>query len=215
MVSRISTVVLLAALGAAVFAAGCGPKVTYKNQLNVVSKNNCAVDKLLWCAKDLPDHKSRILVATFVDLDDVTSTSTIGRLMGEAAATRLTQRGYTVVNMKVRANSVAITPAGEFLLSRDVQQLSQDYDARVILVGTYTRTHVAPYIRSLTREYENVDSAIDDRYPFMQREITILKDYLYVSLRLVKCEDMTVIAAYDYRIPMDEGSLSMAETASQ
>lgn len=197
------------AIGALGLVGGCGRvEINRKDSVNVVKENYEAVDRMLKAARrELPEN-SKILTATFVDLDDVTNASSLGRLLGETASARLTQRGHTVVNMKVRRDSVAINADGEFLLSRDARQLSMDYDAKAVLVGTYTRTNVGSRIRSLSKELEDID-AYSEEILRKKRIFEVVEDYVYISLRLVRVEDNTVIGAYDYRILCDDGVMSL------
>jgi len=155
------------------------------------------------------------MVATFVDLDDVTRTSSLGRVMGELCAARLTQRGYRVVNIKVRPDSIVIKPGpneGEFLLSRDVAVLGKEHGAQVVLVGTYTRTNVGKKIRSVNQQLEAADPELLAR-PYSlngdSRVFEKIDDSVYVSLRLVRAGDRSVLAAHDYRIIVDENIESL------
>ena len=183
-------------------------KIHTKDSVNVVETNYEAVDVMLKAAREELPESCKILTATFVDLDDVTNASPLGRLLGETASARLTQRGHTVVNMKIRRDSVAINSDGEFLLSRDARQLSADYDAKAVLVGTYTRTNVGTRIRSLSKELEDIDEYSEAALR-NKRIFEVVDDYVYVSLRLVRVEDNTVVGAYDYRIMCDEGVMSL------
>lgn len=96
-----------------------------------------AVDCLLGQAPQT-DPNRRILVASAVNLNEVENTSTFGRLTGEFLTTRLAHHGYTVVHLTVRQGSVVINKEGNFILSRDVEKLAQDYNAVAVLVSTYT-----------------------------------------------------------------------------
>lgn len=197
------------AIGTSGLVSGCRQvKIRRKDSINVVKENYKAVDVMLKASREGLPKGCKILTATFVDLDDVTNASPLGRLLGETASARLTQRGHTVVNMKIRRDSVAINADGEFLLSRDARQLSADYDAKAVLVGTYTRTNVGTRIRSLSKELEDLDAYSEEALRH-KRIFEVVEDYVYVSLRLVRVEDNTVVGAYDYRILCDEGVMSL------
>ena len=197
------------AIGTSGLVGGCQRvKIRRKDSINVVEENYEAVDVMLKATREELPKGCKILTATFVDLDDVTNASSLGRLLGETASARLTQRGHTVVNMKLRRDSVAINADGEFLLSRDARQLSADYDAKAVLVGTYTRTNVGTRIRSLSKELEDIDAYSEEALR-NKRIFEVVEDYVYVSLRLVRVEDNTVVGAYDYRILCDEGVMSL------
>ena len=68
-------------------------KIHTKDSVNVVETNYEAVDVMLKAAREELPESCKILTATFVDLDDVTNASPLGRLLGETASARLTQRG--------------------------------------------------------------------------------------------------------------------------
>lgn len=197
------------AIGTSGLVGGCRRvKIRRKDSINVVEENYDAVDVMLKASREDLPKGCKILTATFVDLDDVTNASPLGRLLGETASARLTQRGHTVVNMKIRRDSVAINADGEFLLSRDARQLSADYDAKAVLVGTYRRTNAGARIRSLSKELEDLDAYSEEALR-NKRIFEVVEDYVYVSLRLVWVEDNTVVGAYDYRILCDEGVMSL------
>lgn len=79
----------------------------------------------------------RVLVGTFVDINNVERTSMFGRQFAEMAASRLTQRKVDVIHATVRQDHMRIDDRGQFLLSRRVQNLAGDYNAKCVLVGTY------------------------------------------------------------------------------
>jgi TolB-like protein len=108
-----------------------------RRDADLIETSYNAVDCLL-ARTPRTDPNRRILVATTVNLDDLTHTSTFGRVIQEFFATRLAHRGYSVVHMTVRHGSVLINPEGEFLLSRDMKELAEDYNAASVLVSTYT-----------------------------------------------------------------------------
>ncbi len=79
----------------------------------------------------------RVVVATLVDINDVSRTSMFGRQMSEYLASRLTQRDVDVIHATVRQDHMQIRGDGQFLLSREVRNLAADHNARTVLVGTY------------------------------------------------------------------------------
>lgn len=128
-------VALLAAV--ALTACATGPSYQAAEVSELTQANHAAVDKLLLAPavpieKDIP-----LLVATMVSIDSLNQSSRLGRLISEHIATRLTQRGYNVVEMKLRNNVYIREGTGELLLSRDVRDLSKNYNAQVVVVGNY------------------------------------------------------------------------------
>lgn len=86
-------------------------------------------------------HKRRpLLMTTFVNLNRVDVSSELGLLMSDQVASRLTQQGYTIIETKMRDQLAIRHNQGEFILSRDIDKLSQQYQAFGVVVGNYTET---------------------------------------------------------------------------
>jgi TolB-like protein len=87
------------------------------------------------------DRTRPILFTSFVDLDDLNTSSTFGRLLGEQVASRMSQLGYRVVELKLRQGSMVVSQeAGEMILSRDLRDVRTSHDTQAVLVGTYVVT---------------------------------------------------------------------------
>lgn len=80
----------------------------------------------------------RILVATAVDVNNVQSTSELGRVLTECIQARLTHNDHDVIHPTVREDHLLVQHDGQFLLSRDARNLAVDYNARSALVTTYS-----------------------------------------------------------------------------
>jgi hypothetical protein len=78
-----------------------------------------------------------IIVATSVDVDDLTESSTFGRLASQLVASRLSQRGYLVRDVTY-TQALTVTPeTGEMALSREAAKLARDEDAQAVIAGAY------------------------------------------------------------------------------
>ena len=122
------------------FVAGCAsgePSYEAAENSQLIKANHNAVDKLLLAPSIYVDKKTPMLVATLVSIDNLTQSSRFGRLISEQVATRLTQSGFNVIEMKLRSNVYIREDAGELLLSRDVRDLSKSHNAQVVVVGNY------------------------------------------------------------------------------
>jgi len=191
-------------------AGGCAPTkvetfINVNEPVPLIQASYDGIDQLLVSPKVSLNKGSKVVTATFVNLDDVTTSSKLGRLFGECSSSRLTQKGYDVVALKLRKDSIVIQPgSGEFVLSRDMSLLKQKYCADAVLVGTYTRTRVDTTLKSVNTQLEDADPYYDAS---MDPERVFVRsiDTLYVSLRLISTEDASVIAAWDYRLPCDDG----------
>ena len=99
-----------------------------------------------------------ILVASFVNIDNVQRSSTFGRVIAEQMASRLSQKGYKVIEMKMRSDSIFIKEqTGELMLSRELRQISQKHKAYAVIVGTYGVSKYVVYLTAkLIRTKDNV-----------------------------------------------------------
>ena len=97
-----------------------------------------------------------VLYSTTVDLNDYTNTTNFGRLHAELFSTALVQHWENdLIKMTLRQSTAPILPQqGEFLLSREVQDLAVDYNAGAVLISTYS---VAPDKVYLNLQLINVD----------------------------------------------------------
>lgn len=100
--------------------------------------NTFAGDALENMMRGRVNKTAGILAATMVNLDNLDQSSSFGRLTMQQIGSRLSQYGYRVMDVRLRAD-MAIRPDGEFMLSRDVAQLMQsNYGAEAVLVGVYS-----------------------------------------------------------------------------
>lgn len=82
---------------------------------------------------------SPMIAATFVDIDNLSQSSTFGRISSEIMASALARQGMQVREVKMRDSMFIEESVGELILSRQVQRLSAQHDARSILMGTYAQ----------------------------------------------------------------------------
>lgn len=86
-------------------------------------------------------QEESIIVASFANIDNLNESSTFGRMIAEQIASRLTQRGYKIQEVKLRQGSIFMQEGkGEFLLSRDLQHISKNYNASAVVVGTFAES---------------------------------------------------------------------------
>ncbi|MGL4475543.1 MAG: FlgO family outer membrane protein [Shewanella sp.] len=78
-----------------------------------------------------------MLVATPVTVSEFNQSSDFGRQLQQSLMTSLQQQKFNVVDINL-AQSMRITPQGDFILSRDWQQLRDDALVEYVLVTTYS-----------------------------------------------------------------------------
>ena len=118
-------------------ACASGPTYQAAETSEFTQANYSAVDKLVTSTAVPIVKNAPLLVATIVNIDSLGQSSRFGRLISEQVATRLTQLGYSVVEMKLRNDVYIQEGTGELLLSRDVRNLSKTHNAQVVVVGNY------------------------------------------------------------------------------
>ncbi|MCB1823597.1 MAG: hypothetical protein KDJ54_03065 [Candidatus Competibacteraceae bacterium] len=133
-------VALLAILGLGI--VGCAstddaPTRPVIRDANLVEQNYGAADALLMRTPWLKERNEPLLAATFVDINNLETSSGLGRVIGEQIGSRFAQQGFTVVEVKMRNNIYVAEGAGEFALSRSVKEISQSHNAAAVIAGTY------------------------------------------------------------------------------
>ena len=120
------------------------------------------------------DRTLPILSTSFVNLDNLKETSAFGRLVGVQIASRFSQHGYRVIDIRLSNGKVLVQERnGELVLSRDIKKISNCQDAQAILVGTYTIAGNRAFVS--TRLVSTHDNAILSSYNFSIRMDDLLK----------------------------------------
>ncbi|GFO67300.1 hypothetical protein GMLC_08790 [Geomonas limicola] len=112
-----------------------------------MQSNYRAVDQMLAHipASKALNKQQPIIVASLVNIDDLYS-SRLGRTLSEQLATRLTQSGYSVVELKLRDSIFVKQLQGELLLSRELKDITRNHKAQAVLVGTYSEANGQVYL---------------------------------------------------------------------
>ena len=105
----------------------------------LISSSYAAADRLLTPAakRELLNKDRRVLVASWVDVNQVSRSSIFGKMMAEQLASRLVQQGIGGMEVTLRTNMFITEKGGEMLLSREIREISQLHNAEAVVVGTY------------------------------------------------------------------------------
>lgn len=87
-------------------------------------------------------------VTTFVNVDDLYTTSTFGRMVGEQIMSELAMRGFDIVELRHSDALQFMAPNGEFALSRDVASVRPARDLGGVVVGTYVVSPIRVYVNA-------------------------------------------------------------------
>lgn len=106
---------------------------------NLITSSYIAADRLLQGITFFEPFKTRrFFVATIVDLDDLDDSNALGRLVGEHLSIRFSQRGYTVLEPKLRHNLNLVTHTGELVLSRSARRFLLNQHVDAVVAGSYS-----------------------------------------------------------------------------
>ncbi|MCV6613307.1 MAG: FlgO family outer membrane protein [Amphritea sp.] len=144
-------------LGTALLAGGCASTQPADPKVDVVAELKDAQKPLYASLIEPLDKDKPLLVTSFANIDNLTESSTFGRLSADLIAAGLTDRGYKLIEVKMRDSLFIKQGAGEFMLSRQVQHLSQKHDAQAVLLGTYAVGGSNVYLNvRLVRSRDNI-----------------------------------------------------------
>ncbi len=107
--------------------------------IDIISRLAEDIEKTL-SQSGLSGDQIALLATTFVNLDDLYSTSTFGRLCSEQLAAELKARRFRVIELRRTKDLLVRTGAGELALSRESKEIQNSHEASALLVGTYTLT---------------------------------------------------------------------------
>ncbi len=119
-------------------AAGAAP-------VDLVEADYAAVDALLLQSPPL-NPALPVMVATIVQIDRLSESSRLGRLVSEQLAGRLVQRGLRVTELKLRETLAMRSGQGQLLLSGEARDVVKSQAAQAVLVGTYAVSPRAVFI---------------------------------------------------------------------
>ena len=167
-----------AALQVALFLVAGSAAADGNAAARLLEANYRAVDQLLASIPSYRalDRRLPIIMSTVVNIDDLKG-SRFGRVLAEQIGTRMSQDGYTMVELKLRDKIFVQQGEGELMLSREVKDLSTSQRAQAVVVGTYAESGGGVYSGS--------------------------RGYVFVTLKIVDVTDDLVLAAHDYILPLD------------
>lgn len=90
-----------------------------------------------------------ILLASFVNLDNLEESSSLGRIIPQQIGSALSDCGFKLLDVRLRADSMRIEPSqGEFALSRELKVIAREQKAYGVLVGTYSKLYGQIYVNA-------------------------------------------------------------------
>ncbi len=142
-----------------------------------IGKTYDAVDRMLTQAERGQFNKFEpVIVATLVNIDELSESSRLGRSVSEQVAARMTQRGYQVIELKLRGDLFVKRTEGELLLSREIKDISQRHKAQAVVVGTYSMADkfIHVNLKLVTGDTHHALAAIDYGMPLDDNTKTLI-----------------------------------------
>ena len=87
-----------------------------------------------------------VLVATVVNVNDMSMSSPLGRTLSEQYASAMARAGFDVKEIKLRGDIFVKEGAGELLLSRELKDIARNHNASMVVVGTFSPAAHYTYI---------------------------------------------------------------------
>lgn len=129
----------------------------------VITNNHQAAQSLIDIAGGQLDPAARMLAASFANIDNLSQSSSFGRIASQQLVSSFAAEGYQFVELLLRNNVYVDQSQGEFLLSRALADISAEHNADVVLVGTYAIAERNVYITArLIRTRDNIILASHD-----------------------------------------------------
>lgn len=166
-------------IGAALLGTGCMNSAYDTGMDEIISTNRAAANNLIRMAGDEISPGGNIIAASFASIDDLTQSSSFGRVASQQLVSQLTAAGFSVKEMLLRNNVYISQAEGEFLLTRAVSDISTQHDAQVVLVGTYAVGDSNVFVTAkLIRTADSVIVASHDyAIPYTRDMRTLLRDW--------------------------------------
>lgn len=131
---------------------GAGQGAIFHAKINQLGKS------LIANAGEVVADEYVVAVSTFVSLDNLYATSSLGRYLGEQLLSTLQQSGIEVIEVRKTPGLMVSPYHGEYALSRSMDEISLVQDAQAVVVGTYAVAGQEIFINA--RLLRNVDNRV-------------------------------------------------------
>ena len=165
---------LVLAVAAVAALAGCATESSGTNQGRVTpTYQEAAQDAMVLSSREAvsklteglaPSGDGPVLVATLVNVNDMTRSAPLGRTLSEQYASAMASQGYNVKEIKLRGTVFVREGTGELLLSREVRDIARSQNASLVLVGTFSPASTVTYVS--TKLVRTEDSRIVRGYDY-------------------------------------------------
>jgi len=142
---------------AALVLSSCSMGKIKTSNNRMISSHHDAARYLIRMAGESLQPGSRMIAASFADVNNLSTSSTFGRMASQQLVSQFVIEGHSFVEVLMRDNIYIDSNEGEFLLSRAVNDISNSHNAPVVLVGTYAVADDNVFVTAkLIRTIDNV-----------------------------------------------------------
>ncbi|MBV5318701.1 MAG: hypothetical protein JZU50_12940 [Desulfobulbaceae bacterium] len=145
-------------------------------EVNLVKLGDTVAETLVAKMKPPLVPHQPVLVTTVVNNDNLDETTSFGRSFQNNIAAGLVARGYAVKEIKLRKNMLIEVNQGEFMLTRDFQELAGKQQAQAVVVGTYTMANRVMYlsIRLVNPVDQRIRATFEDKIVLDENNLRLL-----------------------------------------
>lgn len=145
-----------------------------ERDINVAVRTHNATSRLMAQTKTTVSKETPIVVATLSNINELETSSPLGRKVSDSVMTYLVKNGYSNVSEIRLRRSLYLresgqAASGEFILSRDARAIAETREVGAAITGTYA----------------------------------IADNEVLISLRMIEIVSAKVLAAVDFRFPKD------------
>lgn len=190
--------------GGDVSASSPSPRVM-GDQSNLVDVGYHTADTLLKNLTTRINPAQPVVVGSFVNVKRVEQSTNFGRMLSDIVASRLAQKGYAVLDLRLRDGTVLITEETDYVASEEMGYITEETDYITNEVGYvssgpgYMTEKSGEFVLSRKTRQEaishNAQAIVVGTYARAQGDV-------YVSARMLHAVTGKIISSFDFRVPL-------------
>jgi TolB-like protein len=170
------------AYGHCAYRVQTGECAAQGDEANLIQLNFDAADKLIQAANlsNRLKNRQRFVIATLADVNQLSESTALGRLISEQITQRFTQRQFDVFDARLHSH-LMVSGEGEFALSRKWREVGRAQKAQYLIAGTYAvgETQVYVTLKMLNFATGKIVAAQAYSLPKDVNVQALLKEYLW------------------------------------
>jgi TolB-like protein len=152
------------------------------DEANLLQLNFDAADRLIRAANlsNRLKNRHRFVITTLADVNDLSESTALGRLISEQITERFVQNHYDVFDARLHSR-LMVSDEGEFVLSRELREIGRAQKAEFLIAGTYAVGETQVYVTLKMLSFVNGKILASQAYslPKDANIRALLKKYLW------------------------------------